>query len=386
MFKKVLYVLFTLVLLTGCAPEALTQTPTVALEEFSPVPPAATSYPTELLDPCVLIDKVVDLLSYQRTTDNMLFLVMRDHDSGSLVAVKVSIFYYMPVRLENGVTSGYRPTDTLTQFNMTGGYEYPQDMSYEKFDFPPNSTGSVYCRIGDKFSRFEVVGLYTPTENDLYIQRLVDAYQTNRALKAETLGARALPNGTLIYPENPAAELRFYSLLDNDWDEWDSDIPGGQCWMVTRAYKEWGTDWAQYAALRQLCGFEDDMLSLYGWSDPYRGLALDFTGNGKKALGDFNRYYSYASGMLPSVFNLELAQEEICPGGQVNLPGGMTGTAYESSGWIDIDGGFVFEYGIDFVISFGDQHFFIPYGGYFVVTDAAHTPDEYALFTTCTER
>ena len=386
MFKKVLYVLFVLVLVSGCAPKALTQTPTLALEEFSPVLPAETVSPLVLRDPCELRDKEVDLLSYQRTTDNKLSLVMRERDSGSLVAVKVTIFYYMPLRVENGVTSGYRPTDTLTQFDMSGVIEYPPDLSYERFDFPSNSSGTVYCRIGDGFSHVAVTGLFTPTERDLYIQGLVNAYQANRDIKTEMLGVRALHNAALVNPANPAIEMRYYSLLENSLSDWDFKIPGNQCWSLTRSYKEWGIDWEQYTALRQMCGFKNDMLSLYGWSDPYRGLAIDFTGNGNKVLGDFARYYSYAGGMLPSIFDLIRAHEEICPGGQVSLPNGMTGTAYESPRWVDIDGGFVFEHGIDFVVSFGEQHFFIPYGGYFVVTDAAHTPDEYALFTTCSER
>lgn len=372
--------------LIGCSPKTLTQTPTVAVDEFSPIPPAATTSPLELRNPCILSGEMVDLISYQKTDGDKLSLIIRERDSGRLVTIKATIFFYAPLRVENGVTNRYRPADTLTYFDMSGpGEGFPPDLSDEKFDFPPNSSGSVYCQIGDGFSIIAITGLFSPTEKDLMIQSLVDAYQANRDIKTEMLGVRSLHYSALDDPSTPLAENQYISLYEMNRDDWDFSIPGVQCWVMTRSYKEWGVDWEQYSALRQMCGFEDDTVSLYGWSDPYRGLAIDFTGDGNKALADFNRYYSYASGMIPSVFD-PIYAEEICPGGQVNLPSGMTGTAYESPGWVDIDGGFVFELGIDFVVSFGEQHFFIPYGGYFVVTDAAHTLDEYMIYITCSDK
>jgi hypothetical protein len=377
MFKKVLYVLFTLVLLTGCAPEALTQTPTVALEEFSPVPPAETVSPIELRDPCELRNKEVDLMSYQKTENDNISIVIRLRDSGQLVTIAVTAFLYAPVTVTNGVTSNADVSaDVLTYFEHSS----PEKLAEGLFYFPPDSSGSTDCLIGDGFSLIAITGLFSPTENDLYIKSLVNSYQANRDTKAGMLGVTALHDASLIDPSNPS-RIHYYSNFLFNQESWWFTIPKSQCYALIESYKEWGTDWSQYTKLSEMCGIPDDRSR-----DAFAALAIDNVDFGSKTPGDFNRYYSYASGMLPSVFNLELAQEEICPGGQVNLPGGMTGTAYESSGWIDIDGGFVFEYGIDFVISFGDQHFFIPYGGYFVVTDAAHTPDEYALFTTCTER
>ncbi len=198
--------------------------------------------------------------------------------------------------------------------------------------------------------------------------------------------ARALHDAALANPPDPMNEGRYFSILEISQTGEFFSIPESQCWALTQGYKEWGIDWKQYTALRQMCGFTDSSDLSLGYNDPYAGLAIDNTKFGYKPMGDFNRYYSYAGRMLPSVFDLSYSLGKICPGGKVELPNGMTGTAYQSTGWVDYDGGFVFDRGIDFVVSYGEQHFFIPYGGYFVVTDAAHTRDEYALYTTCSEK
>jgi hypothetical protein len=378
MFKKVLYVLIVFVFLTGCAPKVLTQTPTVVPEEFSPVPPAETSSPIELQDPCELKDKEVDLISYQKTENDNISVVINQRDSGQLVTIAVTVFLYAPVTVTNGVTSNADVSeDVLTYFDHSS----PDRLSEGIFYFPNNSSGTVDCLIGDEFSLIAVTGLFSPTENDQYIKSLVNSYQASRDTKAVMLGVTTLHDASLIDPSDPGREIHYYSNFLFDQQSWWFTIPKSQCYTLIESYKEWGTDWSQYTKLSEMCGIPDDRSR-----DAFAALAIDNVDFGSKTSGDFNRYYSYASGMLPSVFDLTHAQEEICPGGQVNLPGGMTGTAYESTGWIDNYGGFAFEYGIDFVVSFGEQHFFIPYGGYFVVTDSAHTPNEYALFTTCSER
>ncbi len=188
MFKKLLYMLFVLVLLTGCTPKALTQTPTVVHEQFSPIPNAETVTPSPLkiTDLCTLSGKAVDLISYQKTEDNRLSLIMRERDSGSLVAVTMTIFLYSPLTVKNGVTHADLSTDALTDFDWLLSTDLPDG----KVDFPQNSSGTVYCRVGDGFSMIAITGLFSPTEKDLYIQTLVDTYQANRAVKAEMLGAR----------------------------------------------------------------------------------------------------------------------------------------------------------------------------------------------------
>lgn len=386
MFKKVLYVLAVFVFLTGCTQEAVTQTPTVAHNEFSPVPPSPTAVPEKAYIFCEPEGKEVDLISYERTVDNQLSLVMRERSSGRLVNVIVTIFYYNPLTIKNGVTSFDTTANTLNYFYMTREETYPPGLPGEKFNFPSNSSGTVFCQIGDGFVLMAITGLFSPTENDLYIKRLFDNYRTNRDKKAEMLGARALHNAQWVYPNDPDSEIAYYSIFDNSLRDWDLFVPGTQCWLLTLSYIEWGTDWKQYTNLREMCGFKDSTHVMSDLDVSYRGFAIDYQIYDNKSFGDFNRYYSFPSGMLPDTFNLSYARGEICPGGQVDLPSDMTGTAFESTGWIDLDSGFVFDYGIDFVISFSQQHFFIPYGGFFVVTNTTYTHIEYALFTTCSER
>jgi hypothetical protein len=390
MFKKVLYVLVVLVFLTGCAPKVLTQTPTVVPEEFSPVPPAETLSPIELRDPLLLQGKQVDLISYQEIDNHLLRLVMRERDSERLVAVTITEFIYFPVTVVNGITSVDYSTTAMTYYN---GDFFTVNPKFQD-TFPSNSAGTVYVQVGDGFSMFAVTGLFIPTETDRYIQGLVDDYQKNRTRKAEMIGARALHNAELVDQNDPLSENHFNSKFESGMSDLSFSIPSTQCSYLAESYSEWGTEWHEYGYLtEELCGSSESQNPLPGLESQlesqYDSLAIDhttFISMMSMSFDDFSRYYSYVSNMLPYVFELAYARGEICPGGQVDLPNGMTGTAFESPGWVDIDGGFVFEHGIDFVVSFGEQHFFIPYGGYFVVTDARQTRDIYALFTTCSER